>query len=148
MTAGHSTNLLTGLAAYIAAGGIGASYSTSGAYTSLQTGIVLGSIPQQPDRIITLTTYGVEDSPALSDSIVGVQVRTRMNGQDKRLVDDLDDAVFNLLHGLTNVTLTGGVTIVQMLRQSSGTLGQDETGRWSDFSNYYATTWRPSTHRI
>ena len=123
------------------------SWNTSGAYTALQTGIVLGNVPQSPDRIITLTSYGVSDSPNLSDSLLGVQVRTRAEGADKRKVDDLDAAIFNLLHGKTALTLTTGVTVVQCLRQSATTLGQDANSRWSNASNYYLTVHRPSTYR-
>ena len=147
MTAGFSTDLLTGLAAHLAAGGIGATWNTSGAYTVLQTGIVLGNVPQSPDRVIVLTAYGVEDSPNLSDSVLGVQIRCRWSGQDPRPVDDLSDAIFNLLHGRTALTLSTGVTVVQCLRNSATTLGQDENGRWSNSSNYYATVHRPSTYR-
>ena len=144
---GFSTDLLTGLAVHLAAGGLGATWNTSGAYTALQTGIVLGNVPQSPDRIITLTGYGVGDSPNLSDSVLGVQVRCRWGGSDPRPVDDLADSIFNLLHGKTALTLTTGVTVVQCLRQSATTLGQDGNSRWSNASNYYLTVHRPSTHR-
>jgi hypothetical protein len=144
---GFNTNLLTGLAVYLAAGGLGATWNTSGAYTALQTGIVLGNIPQAPDRIITLTTYGVSDSPNLSTSVLGVQVRSRCEGQDKRKVDDLDDSIFNLLHGAQQIALSTGIRIVQCLRQSHATLGQDQSNRWSNVSNYYCSVWRPSTNR-
>jgi len=147
LAAGLESNLLTGLAVYLAAGGIEATWTPSGAYTALQTAIVLGNIPQTPDRVITLTTYAVSDSPNLSDSVLGVQVRTRAEGADKRKVDDLDAAIFNLLHGKTALALTTGVTVVQCLRQSSTTLGQDENGRWSNSSNYYLDVHRPSTNR-
>jgi hypothetical protein len=132
---------------HLAAGSLGATWNTSGAYTVLQTGIVLGNAPQSPDRIITLTAYGVSDSPNLSDSVQGVQIRTRWGGQDPRPVDDLDDAIFNLLHGRTALALTTGVTVVQCLRQSTTTLGQDANGRWMRSSNYYLDVHRPSTYR-
>ena len=145
---GFETNLLTGLAVHLAAGGIEATWNTSGAYTAQQTGIVLGSIPQTPDRIITLTAYGVGDSPNLSDSTIGVQVRCRAEGQDKRRVDDLEAAIFSLIHGRTALTLSTGVYVVQCLRQSGpAALGQDESQRWSVSSNYYVTVHRPSTNR-
>ncbi|MEN6426102.1 MAG: minor capsid protein [Phycisphaerales bacterium] len=150
LAAGHHTNLLTGLAVYIAAGGIEATWNTSGVYTALQTGIVLGNFPQSPDRIITLTVYDSDDDYALSDSEVMLQVRTRAEGADKRKVDDLDDAIFNLLQNTCDLVLSTGVTIGQITRVSMGTFGQDTNtpARWSNFSNYSATTWRPSTHRI
>lgn len=143
---GFTVNLLTGLAAYLQTNSLG-TWTPSGAYTALQTGIVLGNIPQTPDRIITLTAYSVEDSPDLSDSVLGVQIRTRWGGQDKRPVDDLDDSIFTLLHGNTALLLTTGVMVVQCLRQSTTTLGQDANARWMNASNYYLTVHRPSANR-
>lgn len=147
LAAGFQSDLLTGIAVYLAAGSIEATWNTSGAYTALQTGIVLGNIPQTPDRVITLTTYAVDDSAQLSDSVIGVQVRCRAEGADKRKVDNLDDSIFNLLHGLRGVTLSTGVFIVQCLRNSAASLGQDEGSRWMTTANYYLSVHRPSTHR-
>ena len=146
--AGFRSNLLTGLAVHIAAAGIEATWTPSGVYGVLDTGIVLGTIPQTPDRIITLSAYGVSDDPSLSTSVLGVQVRCRWGGSDPRPVDDLSDAIFNLLHGAQHITLSTGVHIVQIPLNSGPTsLGQDQNGRWATVSNYYATTHRPSTHR-
>ena len=147
MTAGFTSDLLSGLATHIAAGGIGATYRTSGSYSPLETAVVLGSLPQSPDRVICLTAYGVSDSPNLSDSVLGVQVRCRAEGADKRQVDDIADAVFSLLHGRTGLVLSTGITVVQALRQSAASLGQDEGRRWSTTANYYLTAHRPSTYR-
>lgn len=144
---GFTTDLLTGLGVYLAANGVG-TWNTSGVYTSGQTGIVLGNLPQSPDRIVTLTSYGVSDSPSLSDSVIGVQIRCRWGGQDPRLVDDLQDVIFNLLQWMTSVSLSTGVEIVQCTRNSMATLGQDANGRWSNVSNYYLSVWRPSTNRL
>jgi hypothetical protein len=61
---GFETNLATGIAAALAAEAtIGATWNTTGAYTSAQTGITLNKMPTAPDRIICLTTYGVSDAP-------------------------------------------------------------------------------------
>jgi len=147
LAAGFQSNLLTGLAVYIAAAGIEATWAPSGIYTTLQTGIVIGNIPQTPDRIITLSSYPVSDHPSLSDSVLGVQIRTRAEGADKRKVDNLDDAIFNLFHGVMHLILTTGVHIVQFPRVSGATLGQDANNRWSNVQNFHAYCWRPSTHR-
>jgi hypothetical protein len=146
MTAGFHTDLLTGLAVYLQSAGIG-TWNTTGAYTSGQTGIVLNHVPQSPDRAITLTAYGVDDSPSLSDSVVGVQVRCRWGGQDPRPVDDLSDSIYDLLHGKTAWELSTGITIVQCLRNSETSLGQDDNARWANASNYYLTVHRPSDNR-
>jgi hypothetical protein len=143
---GFSTDLLTGLAVHLHNASVG-TWNTSGAYTALQTAITLGTVPQRPDRCITLNSYGVTDSPALSDSIIGVQVRCRWGGADPRYADDLADSVFMLLHGLTNTTLSTGVCVVECLRNSYAQLGQDGNQRWENTSNYYVTCHRPSTNR-
>jgi len=145
---GFRTNLLTGLAVLLSNAGIG-SWNESGVYTSDQTGIVIGTVPQSPDRIITLTSYGASgDSPALSDSILGVQVRCRWDGEDPRPVDDLADSIYDFLHGRTHYLLSTGVAVVQSLCQSGPTsIGQDSDLRWSNVTNYYVIAHRPSTYR-
>ena len=143
---GFETNLLTGVAQILAAAGVG-TWRDTGVYVAAETGIVLDTLPASPDNIITLTDYAVSDDPTLSDSVIGVQVRTRCGGQDPRPVKDLDGAIFNALHGLESVTLTGGVHVVSMVRRSGVSLGQDENSRWMKSSNYYAAVWRPSANR-
>ena len=143
---GFETDLLTGVAQLIAAANLGVWRST-GVYATTEVGITFDTIPQAPDGVITLTDYVVSDDPTLSDSVIGVQVRTRAAGQDPRPVKDLDGAIFNVLHGLEGVTLSGGVHLVSMTRRSGASLGQDANNRWMRSSNYYATVWRPSANR-
>ena len=143
---GFETNLLTGIAYLLAGAGLG-TWRYTGAYAATETAIVLDVLPADPDNVITLTDYAVSDDPTLSDSVIGVQVRTRCAGPDPRPVKDLDGAIFNALHGLESVTLTGGVHVVSMVRRSGVSLGQDTSNRWMKSSNYYATVWRPSANR-
>lgn len=143
---GFETNLLTGLAALIAGANLGI-WRATGVYTTAETGIVLDTVPQAPDAVITLSDYVVSDDPTLSDSVVGVQVRTRRAGSDPRPVKDLDGAIFDLLQGMPATTLVGGVHIVSCFRRSGTSMGQDANNRWGRSSNYYVTTHRPSTNR-
>lgn len=143
---GFQSNLLTGLAEHLAAGGV-ALWSPTGAYAPTDVGIVLGTVPSTPDSTLTLTGYGVFDDPSLSDGVTGVQVITRSGGADPRSTDDLADAVFGLLHGATALTLPTGVRITQCLRRSHVSLGQDGNRRWSRSDNYYVSAHRPSQHR-
>lgn len=145
--AGYTTNLLTGLAQHLAAAGVGV-WNPAGVYTAGQAGIVLGAVPPAPDRIITLTGYGVTDDPTLADTVTGVQVRCRWAGADPRLVDDLADQVFDLWQGSGPLTLSTGVRVLLLQRRSSTSLGTDGNGRWSRADNFYVTTHRPSTHRL
>ncbi len=147
---GLYSNLLTGLAAYLQTNTIG-TYSTTTAYTSTQTGIVLGTMPQSPDSIVALAAYGVSDEPLTNHSIIGVQIRCRYGGADPRAADDLADSIFVLLHGATHLALGSGasaVTVVLCERASFLPLGQDELNRYSNSSNYYCHTYYPSTNRL
>jgi hypothetical protein len=61
------TNTITaGLAQLLADLGLGA-WNPSGVYTSGQTGIYLDAVPEDKDRLITLTAYPVAE-PVSSDS--------------------------------------------------------------------------------
>lgn len=144
---GYRTDLLTGIASLIDSGGL-ATWRSAGVYAAGETGIVLGTVPSSPDRIVTLTSYGVDDDPTLSDSTTGVQVRTRWGGQDPRPVDDLADAIFALLHNRGPLTLSTGVRVVQIHRQSSTPLGQDTNARWSRSDNYYVAAHYPTPNRL
>lgn len=142
------SNLLTGLAVLLDEQGLGTFRGDETAYEPEETAIVLGKLPQTPDRAIALTSYPVEDDDELSDSILGVQVRTRWEGEDLRLVTDLSDEIFDYLHGREGFTLSTGITIVLCERNSGAPLGQDENRRWEHSDNYYLTLWRPSENRI
>jgi hypothetical protein len=142
---GWTEQLLTGIAQHFASGGVG-TWKASGAYTSVdRRPIVISAVPSSPDEVITLTAYPVDDDPAMSDVLQGVQVRTR-GDRDPRTVDALDDDVFDALHGLAGVVLNG-VHVVLARRISGSPLGVDSNGRHQRSSNYYMQAARPSPHR-
>ena len=141
---GFTTNLLNGLGAHLAGQAIG-TWSATGVYSSGQTGIYLKVVPASPDAVIVLNTYPVSDDPSLSDSSIGVQIRTRA-GVDPRTVDDTADAIFDALHGLAALTL-GAIRVQQVRRTSYAQLGTDSNGRHERSDNYRFDLWRPSTHR-
>lgn len=146
MTDGFQTNLLTGFATLLNAASVGV-WLTSGQYAPNDIAIVRKFVPQSPDSVIALSTYPVTDDPSLSDSVLGLQVWTRMAGTDGSPVDDLADAIFDQLHGLHDVTLSTGVKVVQCLHRGGASQGQDDLHRWSRSDNYYVTVWRPSPNR-
>jgi hypothetical protein len=146
---GWTSALLTGLAELLDASGAGIwRQDPADPYGPDDVAIVLGAMPATPVRCILLSAYPVSDHMSEADVTVGVQVRTRA-GPDVRDVLDLDDAVWELLHGATDLQL-GVVDVVQVSRRSSTSLGQarDATGvRWERVSNYYADAMRPTAHR-
>lgn len=139
-----TTDLLTGVAQHLAASGV-AVWKPSGTYTSVEVGIVLGVPTQSPPSLVALAIYRNTDHPALSDSVVGLQVRVRGSDADPRKADDLADAVFNALQGLR--ATVNGIRISYAKRDSTFPLGIDGSGRQERTDNYSLTVHRPSTHR-
>jgi hypothetical protein len=135
-------DLLDGIAKLIAAAGI-AAYDTTGSYLPTDTAIYIKAVPPTPDRIVTLTAYGVDDNATLPMSRMGVQVRVR-GTKDARDVDDLGDSIFQILHGLVHTTF-GSVSADQILRKQSVTLGVDDSKRWSRADTYYVDLADPPT---
>lgn len=144
---GFESDLLEGIADLIAQAGI-ATWSPNAVYAAGQTGIVIDKVAQSPDRLVILSDYPVSDDPTLSDSVVGVQVRTRWAGQDPRPVKDLSGSIFDLLHGMPARTLSTGVRVTWCRRNSGASLGQDDSDRWARSDNYYFGVHRPSSNRI
>lgn len=138
-----STDLIAGLAQYLADRGIG--FWSEAGYTSDQTGIYDSYMPDV-DRGIQLSTYSISDDPSLSDTVMGIQVICRMPGPDPRPARDLADQVFMNFHGATNLDLASGVHLVSLTRRSAVSLGL-ENQRWDWSANYYGQIWWPSTHR-
>lgn len=138
---------LEGVAQHLAAAGVGV-WRPSGSYPPGEAGIVVAARPQEPGDVISLSAYGVDDDPSLSDSVLGLQVWCRRAGAHPGPVAETADAVFDVLHGTTHLALVGGVHVVQCLRRSQVSGGQDGNGRWSDIQNFYATVHYPSTHRL
>lgn len=143
---GFGSKIIAGFAQLIADDGIG-TWSPDARYDAAQTGIYDTVKPEGANKMITLGLYPVTEDPSLSDSVTGMQVWTRMPGGDPRAVRDLDEEIFYLIHGLTNVDLAGGVRLVQCLFQSGGSTGQDASKRWNWSSNYYLSLHRPSQNR-
>lgn len=135
-----TSDLVAGVAELLAAANVGA-WSTTGTYTDGQVPIVAGMLPQTPDRAIGLTPYPVETTPGLIDVTVGLQVRCR-GTTDLRDVQDLDDAVYDALHGATPGNVRG-VLVAQIFWQSGTPLGADQLARLEHSSNYYIQASRP-----
>ncbi|MFD9879994.1 minor capsid protein [Streptomyces alboflavus] len=134
------TETIDGLARLLAEQRI-AVHRPDGVYAAGETAITDTVMPEAPDRIVCLTVYAVEESAALTDCTVAVQVRTRA-GPDPREVAALDEAVFTVLHGLRHLALpTARITLAR--RVSTVPLGADTLGRLERSSNYRVLGHRP-----
>ncbi len=115
-------DLLLGLTGLVSAGGI----ADPGFMKVLPTG---------PDRCYAVTAYTASDEAKVALSHVRVQFWFRGIVNDSLDVDELGDAVFNLLHGIEHVQV-GSAHINQMLRVSSIQLGADANKRSERSDNY------------
>ncbi|MFI7315142.1 minor capsid protein [Streptomyces hygroscopicus] len=129
-----TTDLLDGLARYVADAGIGV-YRDTGVYTADEVGITITAVPDQPDQIIAITPYPVDDTSGGTDVVAGVQFRFRA-GADPRAVIAREDAVYELLH-MREHTEIGGIHVEIMWRQSGGWIGKDARDRQEMTANYY-----------
>lgn len=136
-------DLLTGIAHMIADTGIGI-FNPSGVYASTDTGIIFKNMPAKPDRAITLTAVPLTDGVAVPMGKMLVQVRTRGLPNNPLDVDDLGDAIFDLLQNVTDVTM-GSTHIIQCLRNSSVPMGVDPSLRWERVDHFYIDMDYPPT---
>lgn len=140
----HETDLLRGIAELLDASGVGV-YDETGPLPPGATGIVLGRLPDGPDRAIGLTTYPVSDDDS-TDSITGVQARIRA-GVNPLDVLALSDAVFDVLHNRRSWQARS-VRVEISWRNSEAWIGQDQQGRMERTANYYFRTVRSGPHLI
>ncbi|AXA97587.1 minor capsid protein [Microbacterium sp. PM5] len=128
--------LLTGIAEFLAGAGVGLTWNPAGIYTSAQTGILVKRMPDNPDRVVTLTLVPTADDPLMPLGSKMLQVRGRGARNDPLDVDDLLDPIFDVLHGRTN-WLIGSQVIVQCLRRISAPMGEDGNYRTERADQYY-----------
>jgi hypothetical protein len=142
---GFTSRLVAGMAEHIEAAGIGTWDPTGTSYADDATAIVIRAIPDQPDRLITLTAYPIgRNLPGMADHLTGVQVRLRA-GPDPRECDDLADELFDLLDGASGLTW-GGIPVKDVGRRSYTSLGQDGSRRWERSENYEVDAMRPTAN--
>ena len=117
-----TTDLLTGLTAYVSAAGI-----TDPGF--------MKALPTSPDRCYAVTAYSASDEAKVALSKIRVQFWFRGIVNNSLDVDELGDSVFNLLQGAEDLTF-GTAHVVQMLRVSSIQLGADANKRNERSDNY------------
>ncbi|MEU3098506.1 minor capsid protein [Streptomyces sp. NPDC006967] len=140
----HDVDLLVGVAELLAAEGVG-TYNPSGALPAGSTGIVLGRVPDGPDRVLGLTPYPVTDDDS-TDAVTGIQARMRAGTNPLALVQLAED-VFAVLHNRRSWDARD-VRVEISWRNSQAWIGQDSRGRMELVGNYYFRTVRSGPHTI
>ena len=123
-----TSDLLTGLAAYLAGAGIGVTYRTSTPYLATETGVVFGLYPTSPDRCVAMTAYVATDEPKVALSHIRVEFALRGIPNNSLDVGDLGDAIFGVVQGAEDLTF-GTAHVVQALRKISAGGGTDANKR-------------------
>jgi len=124
-----TSDLLTGLAGYLAGAGIGVTYRASTPYVATETAVVLtGQYPTSPDRCVVLNAYAATDEPKVALSKIRVELALRGVPNDSLDVHDLGDAIFTVLQGAEDLTF-GTAHVVQALRVISASGGVDANKR-------------------
>ncbi|MEU8195233.1 minor capsid protein [Microbispora amethystogenes] len=145
---GFTRQLLNGLGQLLEDNGAG-DWDPDGMYGPTQTAITMNGLPSSPDMAISMAVYGLGtfgDDIEQTDSEALVQFRCR-GTQDQRVADDLADAVFNAVHGLSDHTLSTGVHILLAKRKVIAPIGRDGSGRVERADSYEILCHRPSAHR-
>lgn len=136
-------DLLDGIARAIDAAGI-AQYRPDAPFQAGDVPITFKSMPANPDRAVTLSTYGNSDHPTIPLGQRRLQVRVRGIAGDSLDADAIADAVFETLHGLTHQQY-GSVHVIQILRASTVPLGLDDLQRDERSDNYALDVNPPAT---
>ena len=138
----HDADLLEGVAELLADEGIGV-YDPDDVLPDGATGIVLGKMPDEPDRVIGLTPYPVSDDDS-TDAVTGIQARLRAGTNPLEAIQLAND-LFNALHNRRELRARG-VLVEISWRQSQAWIGQDTRGRMEITANYYFRTIRSGPH--
>lgn len=131
----RTDDLLVTLAQLHVTAGI-ATYSDTVPYTSGQTGIGIGQLPNGCDRALAITDYGTSDTnPNLAMTTLFVQFLYRGLPDDRKSMTDFRDGSYDLLQNLTGRP-SGTAWIDQCYRIGTVPLGMDDLQRWMQADNY------------
>lgn len=136
---------LAGLAEHLAAAGLGLSWSPTAAYTDGQVGIALEHVPQTPTEVVVLTGYDGAEAASL-DTLDSPRVQVRTRSADPETSRARSQAIYDVLHGLSEVTLPDGTELRLMAGVGSGPgyIGADDNNRHEHTTNYDAHLHNPA----
>lgn len=121
------STLLEQLAQYLANAGLGA-YAPN----DVTGTIFLSALPETPDQAIAVARYGGPEADAkLGYDTPSIQVRVRGLLTDAADAERTAQRVYDVLHGLANTALPGGIWLVSCIGSQSGPtyIGRDMSGR-------------------
>jgi hypothetical protein len=131
-------NVMVGIAGLLNAAGVG-KFIPSGVYATTDTGIIFKIMPDGtgvPDRVIVLNAFVLTADVSMPADRVLLQVALRGVRNNPLDVDDLGDAVFDVLHGATYKQF-GTASAAQILFSTSVPMGEDALTRSTRADRYF-----------
>jgi hypothetical protein len=148
MTADTPTDLLVGIAQLLHDAGV-VNWTGVAGVAATAGGLpacTLRQLPSDPVFVVTLFEYAVTANARLTDLVQGVNFRIRSDAGPGR-ASLVSNQIFLALHAIGRRTLSTGLGITDLQRQSEAQLGPDGNGRHERSVNYYALLNQPSTSR-
>ncbi len=139
-------DVMVGVAGLLSTAGVG-TFNPSGAYALTDTGIlfkIMADGSAVPDRVIVLNAFVLTADVSMPIDRVLLQVAMRGVRNNPLDVDDLGDAVFNVLHGATYQTF-GSTVAAQILFSTSVPMGEDALTRSTRADRYFIDLDAPPT---
>jgi hypothetical protein len=125
------TNLLAGIADYLADNIDDLVWNPTAAYTGDDIGLYLYRLPYDRDKAVGLyLSTGEQSSPRLSYDAPSVQIRIR-GDLDVVAVSSLAQDIYDQMHNLTATTLADGTYVIVAVCEQSGAnyIGTDDNQR-------------------
>lgn len=128
MTYNPTRQLLTGIAQLLADNDI-ALWTPDTPYADTDTGVVMKTMPDSPDRCVVLNWAPMGASPTIPHLTGLLQCACRGGRNDPMDADDLADQCEGVLDGLTRTPM-GGCTVSMITLRNVVNMGQDELKRY------------------
>lgn len=150
MTHTPTRSLLTHIAGILSDNGAGVYKPTTG-YETSDTAILMKTMPDKPDRCITLNWVPADTNPAIPHMTGILQVACRGNPDRPLDSDDLADTCDTWLDGLTQSDCGDGTVVNLCNHRNTVNMGQDDLKRWVTAVQYTVkldvpgTGWKPDT---
>lgn len=138
-----TASLAHGLAEHVAAAGI-ATYRPTGTYTAEETGLVIGTMPAAPPRVVVLAAYALADDIDQADSRIGLQGYA---APAPVRATPWTCSTPSSTSCTAPPTLTSpSCWCTSFERTSSAPMGRDENGHYEHADTYHLTAHRPTRH--
>lgn len=131
-------NVMVGIAGLLNTAGVG-KFNPSGVYATTDTGIIFKIMPDGtgvPDRVIVLNAFVLTADVSMPVDRVLLQIAYRGARNNPLDVDDIGDAVLDVLHSATYVPF-GSATAAQILFYSSVPMGEDSLTRSTRVDKFF-----------